>query len=184
MKELCQALTHLIDHPHTDVETLCGYVQGPDLPTGGVLIESPAVIQSVYMSGRGTLRVRAKYAVEPLGNGQYQIVITEIPYRVEKGKLVEKLADLLLSKKVPLLSNVMDESSEDIRIVLTPKSRSVDPEVLMSILFKNSDLETRVAFNLNVLDRQNVPRVLNLKEILEAYIAHRIEVLKDVLLFV
>ncbi len=178
VKELCQALTHLIDHPHVDVETLCGYVKGPDLPTGGVLIESPAVIQSVYTSGRGTLRVRAKYEVEPLGNGQYQIVITEIPYRVEKGKLVEKLADLLLSKKVPLLSNVMDESSEDIRIVLTPKSRSVDPEVLMSILFKNSDLETRVAFNLNVLDCQNVPRVMNLKEILGAYIVHRIDVLK------
>ena len=178
VKELCLALSHLIDHPDTTTKILCDYVKGPDLPTGGVLIDSPSVIRSIYESGRGTLRVRAKYEVETLGNGQYQIIITEIPYRVEKGKLVEKLADLLLSKKVPLLSNVMDESSEDIRIVLTPKSRSVDPELLMSILFKNSDLETRVSFNLNVLDQNNVPRVMNLKEILESYIHHRLIVLK------
>lgn len=178
VKELCQALFALVDDEDITVQALCKFVKGPDLPTGGVLIDAPETIRSVYISGRGTLRVRARYAVEPLGNGQYQIVVTEIPYRVEKGKLVERIADLLLSKKVPLLSNIMDESSEDIRIVLTPKSRSVDPHVLMSILFKHSDLETRITFNLNVLDQNNVPRVMNLKEILEAYIAHRLIVLK------
>ncbi|HCI49209.1 MAG: DNA topoisomerase IV subunit A [Alphaproteobacteria bacterium RIFCSPHIGHO2_01_FULL_41_14] len=178
VKELCGALTHLIDYPDCEVQDLLEFVMGPDLPTGGQLIENKQTIRSVYETGRGSLRVRARYEIEPLEHGQYQIIITQIPYQVEKGRLVEQLANLLLNKKVPFLSNVLDESTDDIRVVLTPKSRSVDPAVLMSILFKQSDLETRVNLNMNVLNHQNVPRVMNLKEILEEYISHRLVVLK------
>lgn len=178
VKELCGALAHLIDHPDTSVQELLQFVMGPDFPTGGQLIEGKETIRNVYETGRGSLRLRAKYEIESLGNGQYQIIVTEIPYQVEKGKLVEQLANLLLNKKVPFLANVLDESADDIRVVLTPKSRSVDPAILMSILFKQSDLETRVNLNMNVLNNQNVPRVMNLKEILEEYLAHRLVVLK------
>ncbi|MFN7663008.1 MAG: DNA topoisomerase IV subunit A [Alphaproteobacteria bacterium] len=178
VKELCGALKHLIDHPEAPVKELLQFVTGPDFPTGGQLIERPETIRAVYETGRGSLRVRAKYEIESLGNGQYQIIVTQIPYQVEKGKLVEQIANLMLNKKVPFLANVLDESADDIRIVLTPKSRSVDPAVLMSILFKHSDLETRVNLNMNVLNHQNVPRVMNLKDILEEYLAHRLVVLK------
>lgn len=178
VKELCGALKHLIDHPEAPVKELLQFVTGPDFPTGGQLIERPETIRAVYETGRGSLRVRAKYEIESLGNGQYQIIVIQIPYQVEKGKLVEQIANLMLNKKVPFLANVLDESADDIRIVLTPKSRSVDPAVLMSILFKHSDLETRVNLNMNVLNHQNVPRVMNLKEILEEYLAHRLVVLK------
>ena len=178
VKELCGALKHLIDQPEASVQDLLQFVMGPDFPTGGQLIESKDTIRNVYETGRGSLRLRAKYEVEPLGNGQYQIIITEIPYQVEKGKLVEQIANLLMNKKVPFLSNILDESADDIRVVLTPKSRSVDPAVLMAILFKQSDLETRVNLNMNVLDHHNIPRVMNLKEILEEYLTHRLVVLK------
>lgn len=178
VKELCGALSHLIDHPGATVHDLFQFVKGPDFPTGGTLIEDQETIRAVYETGRGSLRLRAKYEVEPLGNGQYQIIVTEIPYQVEKGKLVEQIANLLMNKKVPFLSNILDESTDDIRVVLTPKSRSVDPEVLMSILFKHSNLETRVNLNMNVLNHQNVPRVMNLKEILQEYLDHRLVVLK------
>ncbi|MDC0349177.1 DNA topoisomerase IV subunit A [Alphaproteobacteria bacterium] len=178
VKELCLALSHLIDSPESSSEDLLQFVMGPDFPTGGLLIDSKETIRAVYKTGRGSLRLRAKHEVEPLGSGQYQIIVTEIPYRVEKGKLIERLADLLLSKKVPLLANILDESSDDIRIVLTPKSRSVDPKVLMAILFKQSDLEVRVTFNMNVLNHQNIPRVMNLKDILQSYLDHRLIVLK------
>jgi topoisomerase IV subunit A len=178
VKELCGALTHLIDSPEASVADLLNFVMGPDFPTGGHLIEGKETIRAVYETGRGSLRLRAQYEIESLGNGQYQIIITQIPYQVEKGKLVEQLANLVLNKKVPFLSNVLDESADDIRIVLTPKSRSVDPAILMSILFKQSDLETRATFNINVLNDQNIPRVMNLKEILQEYLAHRLIVLK------
>lgn len=178
VKELCAALIHLIDSPEASVADLLNFVMGPDFPTGGHLIEGKETIRAVYETGRGSLRLRAQYEIEPLGNGQYQIIITQIPYQVEKGKLVEQLANLVLNKKVPFLSNVLDESADDIRIVLTPKSRSVDPAILMSILFKQSDLETRATFNINVLNDQNIPRVMNLKEVLQEYLAHRLVVLK------
>lgn len=178
VKELCAALTHLIDRPEASVLDLLDFVMGPDFPTGGHLIEGKKAIQSVYETGRGSLRLRAQYEIESLGNGQYQIIVTQIPYQVEKGKLVEQLANLVLNKKVPFLANVLDESADDIRIVLTPKSRSVDPAILMSILFKQSDLETRVTFNVNVLSDQNIPRVMNLKDVLGEYISHRLIVLR------
>jgi len=174
--ELCQALSHLIDHPQASVEDLMAFVQGPDLPTGGTLMESKETITEAYKTGRGSFRVRAKYEIEQKKNGLYEIIITEIPYQVQKSKLIEKIADLLLNKKLPLLADIQDESTDDIRIVLTPKSRQVDPDVLMNILYKQTDLESRVTLNMNVVDQHHVPRVMDLKEILGAFLDHRFTV--------
>ena len=175
--EICDALKHLIDTPQASIEKLVSFIQGPDFPTGGVLVESLGSIIQSYKTGKGGFRLRARWEVEQLKGGSYQIIITEIPYQVQKSKLIERIADLILSKKVHLLANVQDESSEDIRIVLEPKNRNVQPEVLMEQLFKLSDLETRASLNMNVLDGKNIPRVMNLREVLQAFLDHRHDVL-------
>ncbi|GAB5387242.1 MAG: DNA topoisomerase IV subunit A [Alphaproteobacteria bacterium] len=176
--ELCGALQLLIDKPESDVAELVKLIPGPDFPTGGELVEGPASILKAYETGRGGFRLRARWEIEKLGAGQYQIIVTEIPYLVQKSRLIEKIADLITSKKIPILDDVADESAEDIRIVLTPKSRNVEPEMLMAALFRMSDLETRISLNMNVLDGGVVPRVMNLKEVLQAFINHRHEVLE------
>ncbi|MBH67844.1 MAG: DNA topoisomerase IV subunit A [Rhodospirillaceae bacterium] len=175
--ELCDALAHLIKHPNASIETLTKYIQGPDFPTGGVLVESLENIVETYKTGRGSFRVRAKWDVEKLKNGIYQIIITEIPYQVQKARLVEKLAELLENKKLNILNDIRDESAEDVRLVLEPKSRNIDPTILMESLFKQCDLEIRVSLNLNVLDSEHTPRVMSLREALQAFLTHRHDVL-------
>jgi len=175
--ELCDALHYLIEHPDCNVARLTKRVPGPDFPTGGIIVEPPANIIAAYESGRGSIRVRAKWAKEELSHGMYQIVISEIPYQVQKSRLIEKIAELFKEKKLPFLGNIRDESAEEIRIVLEPKNRSVDPEMLMESLFKITELETRFNMNLNVLDAHGAPRVMNLKEILSSFLDHRLEVL-------
>lgn len=177
LDELCQAMIYMIDHPNASVAKLMDFVQGPDFPTGSILIDRREVMQRAYETGRGSFQVRAKYDIENLKGGQYQIVVTEIPYHVQKGKLIEKIAELLLSKRLPLLGDVQDESAEDIRIVLTPKTRTVDPLLLMATLFKQTDLMSRFSLNMNVVDKNNVPRVMSLSEVLQAFLDHRFEVL-------
>ncbi|EWY42053.1 DNA topoisomerase IV subunit A [Skermanella stibiiresistens SB22] len=177
-EELCDALSHLIKKPDASIEDLVRLVPGPDFPTGGTLVEPAASIAESYRTGRGSFRLRAKWEVEKLGQGTWQIVVTEIPYQVQKSRLIEKIAELLAARKLFLLDDVRDESAEDIRLVLVPKNRNVDPDVLMESLFKTTDLETRFGLNMNVLDKDNVPRVMNLKEVLQAFLAHRIEVLE------
>ena len=176
--EICDALDHLIAAPDCDVEALIERLPGPDFPTGGTLIESREAIAEAYRSGKGSFRVRAKWAVEKLSHGLYQIVITEIPYQVQKAKLVEKIAELLSDKKLPLLADIRDESAEDIRLVLEPRNRTVEAELVMEQLFRQTDLESRFSLNMNVLDAQSVPRVMNLKEVLRAFLDHRMEVLE------
>jgi topoisomerase-4 subunit A len=173
VSELCDALTHLIENPQAEVKDLVEFVQGPDFPTGGKLVEEPENILEAYETGRGGFRVRAKWEKEDLKHGQYQIVITEIPYQVQKSRLIEKIAELIAGKKIPLLDDINDESTEEIRIVLTPKNKNVDPELLMGWLFKNTELESRISLNMNVLDGGITPRVMNLKEVLEAFLDHR-----------
>ncbi len=183
--ELCDAALHLIKHPDATVEDLMfdpanpqkGGVEGPDFPTGGIIVESRESMLESYRTGRGGFRVRAKWETEDLGRGGYQIVVTEIPYQVQKSRLIEKVAELLLARKVPLLEDIRDESAEDVRIVLVPKSRSVDPTLLMESLFKLSELESRVPLNMNVLSMGRVPRVMALNEVLSEWLAHRREVL-------
>jgi topoisomerase-4 subunit A len=175
--ELCDALLHLIKFPRATIGKLVEFVPGPDFPTGGVLCETPAAIREAYASGRGGFRVRAKWEVEKAGRGQYRIVVSEIPYQVQKSRLVEKIADLLSTRKLPMLADVRDESADDIRLVLEPRSRSVEPEVLMEALFRATELETRVGLNMNVLDRGRTPRIMNLREVLQAFLDHRHEVL-------
>jgi topoisomerase-4 subunit A len=176
--ELCAALIHLLTHPEASVAELMQWVQGPDFPTGGTVIESKETLLKAYETGRGSFRIRARWEVEQLSHGMYQIVVTQIPYQVQKSKLIEKTADLFRAKKLALLGNIRDESTEDIRLILEPKSRAVDPEMLMESLFKLTDLESRVTLNLNVLTAGLVPRVLSLKETLQAFIDHRYEVLQ------
>ncbi|MEM8570545.1 MAG: DNA topoisomerase IV subunit A [Pseudomonadota bacterium] len=177
LEELCNACLHLIKFPNAGDDKLLDFVEGPDFPTGGIIIDPKSVIQEVYRTGRGAFRLRAKWTIEDLGRGQWQIVVTEIPYQVQKGKLIERLAELIEAKKVPILADVRDESAEDIRLVLEPRSRTVDAEVLMETLFRNSDLETRFSMNMNVLIDGRVPRVCSLKEVLRAFIDHRRDVL-------
>jgi topoisomerase-4 subunit A len=176
--ELCAALLHLIKTPKATIGKLADIIQGPDFPTGGVLVESRESIEAAYASGRGSFRVRARWEVERLKNGLYQIVVTEIPYQVQKSRLIEKIAELLQEKKLALLGDVHDESAEDVRLVLEPKSRNVEPEVLMESLFRQTDLEIRFPLNMNVLDGNNIPRVMNLREVLQAFLDHRHEVLQ------
>src|SRR5882724_7272419 len=163
--------------PH-NVGELCALVPGPDFPTGGVLVEPPESIHEAYETGRGSFRLRARWTAEALGHGLYQIVVTEVPFQVQKGRLVERIAALLEEKKLPLLADVRDESTEDVRLVLEPKTRNVDAEMLMEQLFRLTELETRVPLNLNVLDPFGVPRVMNLKEALQAFLDHRRVVLQ------
>ena len=175
--ELCAALQHLIKYPDARDETIVDMIPGPDLPTGGVQVESPEAVLEAYKTGKGGFRVRAKWEVERLKNGTWQIVVTEIPYQVQKSRLIEKMAEQLQSKKLAMLADIRDESAADIRLVLEPKSRNVDPDVLMESLFKLTDLECRISLNLNVLDKDNVPRVMSLNEALKAFLDHRHEVL-------
>ena len=171
----CQAL--LADPALTD-EALVAKIPGPDFPTGGVIVEPRDSILEAYKTGRGAFRTRAKWEVEDLGRGTWQIVVTEIPFQVQKSKLIEKLAELIQIKKVPLLADVRDESAEDIRLILEPRARTVDPEVLMGSLFRNSDLEVRFSLNMNVLIDGKVPKVCSLKEVLRAFLDHRRDVLR------
>lgn len=175
--EICDAALHLIKHPDASVETLLEFIPGPDLPTGGIIIESRENILEAYKTGRGGFRVRAKWETEDLGRGGYQIVITEIPFQVQKSRLIEKIAELLLARKLPLLEDVRDESAEDIRIVLVPKNRTVDATLLMESLFRLSDLESRIPLNMNVLSLGRVPKVMALNEVLTEWLAHRKDVL-------
>ena len=175
--ELIDACLLLLDKPDAAIDALMAHVQGPDFPTGGVIVESRASMLETYSTGRGGIRVRAKWEKEDLGKGMYQIVVTEMPYQVRKADLVERLAELIDAKKAPLLGDVRDESAEDVRLVLEPKSRNVEAEVLMESLFKLSDLETRFSVNLNVLDARGTPGVMNLKQALGAFLDHRREVL-------
>ena len=175
--EVCEALLYLIKSPNAKIETLLERMPGPDFPTGGIICEYFENLVKVYSEGRGSIRVRAKWEKENLSHGLYQIVITEIPYQVQKSKLIEKIADLYRNKKLPLLGNIVDESAEDIRIVLEPKSRQVDAELLMESLFKITDLETRFNLNMNVLTAAGVPQVMDLRQVLQAFLDHRHEVL-------
>jgi topoisomerase-4 subunit A len=176
--ELCGALTALIENPNTRDATLLKYVKGPDFPTGGIIVEDPASVAEAYRTGRGGFRVRARWKKEDGGRGTYQIVVTEIPYQVQKAKLIERIAELIEQKKLPLLDDVRDESAEDIRLVLIPKSRTVEPDILMEQLFRQSDLETRISLNMNVLDSGLIPRVMSLKDALQAFLNHRRDVLE------
>ena len=177
LHELIDACLHLIKAPDARDETLLGLVPGPDFPTGGVIVEPREAILEAYRTGRGSFRTRARWTVEDLGRGTWNIVVTEIPFQVQKSKLIERLAEIIETKKVPLLADVRDESADDIRIVLEPRSRNVDPEMLMGMLFRNSDLETRFSLNMNVLIDGRVPKVCSLKEVLRAFLDHRREVL-------
>ncbi len=175
--EVADALLYLIKNPECEIKDLVKYVKGPDFPTGGMIIADNKAIIDAYTHGRGYFRIRAKWEKEDLGHGQYQIVVTEIPYQVVKSKLIEKIAQLMEDKKLPLLSDVRDESAQDVRIVLEPKNRTVDENVLMEHLFKQTELETRFAMNMNVLSSDGVPRVMSLKEVLKEYLDHRHKVL-------
>src|SRR6202140_2280098 len=175
--ELCAALLHLIEQPACAVGELHTHIPGPDFPTGGVLVEPPDSIRQGYETGRGGFRLRARWTTEALGHGLYQIVVTEVPFQVQKARLIEKIAALLEEKKLPLLADIRDESTEDVRLVLEPKTRNVEAEMLMEQLFRLTELEVRVPLNLNVLDPFGVPRVMNLKEALQAFLDHRRDVL-------
>ena len=175
--ELIDASLHLIKHPKASAQTLVKYVPGPDFPTGGVIVEPHESIMEAYATGRGGFRVRATWAVEELPRGAWQVVVTEIPYQVQKSKLIERIAELQQNRKLPLLGDIRDESAEDVRVVLEPKSRTVEPAVLMESLFKATDLESRFALNMNVLDAHGAPRVMNLREVLQAFLDHRQDVL-------
>lgn len=178
LPELCDALLHLIKHPNATIEKLVEHVQGPDFPTGGLLVEPLETRLEAYRTGRGSFRLRARWTKEELSRGSWQIAVTEIPYQVQKSKLIERIAELITERKTQLLDDVRDESAEDVRIVLVPKSRNIDPAVLMESLFRTTDLETRFPLNLNVLDGGRLPRVMNLREALQAYLNHRHEVLE------
>ncbi len=176
--ELCDACIHLIKTPDARDDTLLKYVPGPDFPTGGVIVEPPENIATAYRTGKGGFRLRCRWAVEDLGRGVWQIVITEIPYQVQKSKLIEKIADLIQTKKIPILGDVRDESAEDVRMIIEPRSKNVDPDVLMGMLFRNCDLEVRFSLNMNVLIDGLVPKVCSMKEVLRAFLDHRREVLQ------
>jgi topoisomerase-4 subunit A len=175
--ELCAAALHLIKHPNATVEKLVEFVPGPDFPTGGIVVDTRAAIVEAYRTGRGAFRLRARWEREEIGRGGYQVVVTEIPYQVQKSKLVEKLAELLAEKKLPLVGDIRDESADTIRLVIEPKSRSVDATVMMESVFKLSELEVRFSLNMNVLSAGQVPNVLGLKDVLQQWLAHRVEVL-------
>ena len=175
--ELCDAALFLIDNPKARSKTLLKYVKGPDFPTGGVIVDTPETIAEAYNTGRGSFRVRARWKQEDTGRGTYVIVITEIPWLVQKSRLVEKLAELINEKKLPLVADVRDESAEDIRLVIEPRSRSVDAELMMESLFKLTELEGRIPLNMNVLVKGRVPQVLGLAEALREWLDHRREVL-------
>ena len=188
--EIIDAAMLLIENPQASHDQLMEIVRGPDFATGGVLVDSPSVISAAYASGRGAMRVRARFSngwqdntgweptgVEKLPGGTWQLVVSEIPYQVQKGKLIEQIAQLIADKKLPILDDIRDESDEHVRIVLVPKSRNVDPEDLKNALFRLTDLETRFSLNMNVLDADRTPKVMGLGEVLRHWLRHQIEVL-------
>lgn len=175
--EIADALQLLIKKPDCTVADLLQFIKGPDFPTGGELVEAPENIQKVYETGRGALKIRARWEKEELSHGLYQIVVTEIPYGIKKSELIAKIAKLLLEKKLPYLADIRDESAENVRIVLEPRNRNIEPEHLMGHLFKQTDLQINFNLNMNVLDKDHVPGVRNLKEVLQAFLDHRQDVL-------
>ena len=175
--ELCEAALHLIKHPKTGIDKLVELVPGPDFPTGGIIVEDRAAITEAYRSGRGGFRVRARWHVEDHKRGAFVVVVTEIPYQVQKARLIEKIAELLEARKLPLVADIRDESADDIRVVIEPKNRTVDPGLMIESLFRLSDLETRISLNLNVLSNGIVPRVMGLGEVLLEWLEHRRDVL-------
>ncbi|MEL6620991.1 MAG: DNA topoisomerase (ATP-hydrolyzing), partial [Pseudomonadota bacterium] len=180
LAELCDACIHLAKKQNSDLvrdDTLIEMVPGPDFPTGGIIVEPRESIAEAYKTGKGGFRLRCRYEVEDLGRGQWQIVVTEIPYQVQKSKLIEKLAEVIQTKKVPILADVRDESADDIRLILEPRSKNVDPDVLMGMLYRNSDLEVRFSLNMNVLIDGVTPKVCSMKEVLRAFLDFRREVL-------
>jgi topoisomerase-4 subunit A len=175
--EICAAAIHLIQHPDATTADLLRHMPGPDFPTGGVLVEDQAAILAAYETGRGGFRLRAKWEVEKGKHGTWSIVVTEIPYQVQKSRLIEQVAQLMEDKKLPLLGDIRDESSDIIRLVLEPKTRGVEPEVLMETVFRATALETRFPLNMNVLDSTRTPRVMGLSEVVRSWLDHRHEVL-------
>ncbi len=175
--ELCSAALFLIDNPNARSRTLLKYVPGPDFPTGGLIVDPRETIAEAYVTGRGSFRVRARWSKEETGRGTYLVVITQIPWLVQKSRLVERIAELLNEKKLPLVADVRDESAEDVRLVIEPRSRTVDAELLMESLFKLTELETRIPLNMNVLLKGRVPKVVGLAEVLREWLDHRREVL-------
>ena len=171
--ELCEALIHLIKKPDASVADLMKFIPGPDMPTGGVLVEDADKIRETYETGRGSLRIRYRWVKEDGARGAYTIVVTQLPYQVQKSRLIEKMADMIHDKKLPALADIRDESADDVRLVLEPRNRTIDPEQLMEQLFKLTDLETRFGVNMNVLDANRTPRVMPLNEMLQAYLDHR-----------
>ena len=173
ISELVDALLHLIKAPNASDTTISNYIKGPDFPTGGILVEPKLSIEESYRIGKGGFKLRARWLVEKLKGGQWQIIVTEIPYQVQKSRLLEKIAELMENKTLPMLSDIRDESTENIRLVVEPKSRNLLPEMIMETLFKKTDLETRVSLNLNVIDDKNIPGVKSLKETLKCWLDHR-----------
>ncbi|MDR6147449.1 topoisomerase-4 subunit A [Sphingomonas sp. SORGH_AS870] len=176
--ELLDAAILLVDRPDADDDAILALVKGPDFPTGGIVVDAPAILRESYTTGRGGFRVRARWEIEREKGGGWQIVVSEIPYGVAKGKLIEQIATLINDKKLPILADVRDESDAQVRIVLEPRARTVDPQVLMDGLFRFSDLETRISLNLNVLDKDRTPRVMSLREALAAWVEHQFVVLR------
>ncbi len=175
--EICSALRYLIKHPQATIEKLVEFIPGPDFPTGGVLVEPRERILEAYRTGRGSFRLRARWEVEQKSHGVFQIVVTEIPFQVAKSRLIEKIAELMAARKLPFLADVRDESTDVVRVILEPKSRTIEPAMLMEPLFRLTDLEVRISLNMNVLDGGVTPRVMNLREVLQAFLDHRHEVL-------
>ncbi len=175
--ELCEAALHLIEQPNARSRTLLKFVPGPDFPTGGLVVDPPEAIAEAYTTGRGSFRVRARWQTEDTGRGTYQVIVTEIPWQVQKMRLVEHIAGLMNDKKLPLVADMRDESAEDVRLVFEPRSRTVDPALMMESLFKLSELESRVPLNMNVLIRGRVPKVVGLAEVLTEWLTHRRDVL-------
>ena len=175
--ELIDACLHLIEHPDARDDTLMNHIPGPDFPTGGVIVEPPESIAQAYRTGRGAFRLRCRWEIEDLGRGQWQIVVTEIPYQVQKSKLIERIADLIQTRKIPILADVRDESTEDVRLILEPRSKNVDADALMGLMYRNSDLELRFSLNMNVLIDGVTPCVCSLKEVLRAFLDFRRDVL-------
>ena len=171
--ELCDAVIHLIKFPNASDSTVTNYIKGPDFPTGGILVETKNSIDESYKTGRGGFKLRARWNLEKLNAGQWQIIVTEIPYQVQKSRLLEKIAELMENKNLPMLSDIRDESAEDIRLIIEPKSRNLSPDMIMETLFKKTDLESRVSLNLNVIDDKNIPGVKSLKEALKSWLNHR-----------
>ncbi len=178
LDELIEGCLALIKTPDLPDEELLTLIPGPDFPTGGVVVEPREAILAAYQTGRGAFRLRARWQIEDLGRGSWQVVVTEIPYQVPKSRLIEKLAEVIQTRKVPLLADVRDESADDVRIVLEPRARTVDPDLMMGLLFRNSDLEIRFSLNMNVLIDGLTPRVCSLRDVLRAFLDHRREVLQ------